>query len=95
MEQPTRQLIRRLGAVLIAAYLGIVVALALLKAATPVFERLSWAEVVYGPAIKSVSIFLLCVLGIWIELKIRVRLTRRSCRWNPAQHPIVDREPDR
>jgi len=85
MEQPTRQLIRRIGAVLMATYLGWVAILALLKAGTA-FPGIPWAEVVYGPAITTVSIFLLVVLGDWVELKIRGRA-------NPGGP--VDRGPDR
>jgi len=85
MEQPTRQLIRRIGLVMIAAYLGFVAILALIKAGTAA-EGLPWAEVVYGPAITTVSIFLLVVLGDWVELRIRGRA-------NPGGP--VDRGPDR
>jgi hypothetical protein len=66
MPVTTRQFLRRLAVLFVMAYPVGVGAMAALKP-----ERSPWAEVFYGPAITSVSCYLLVVFGVWLECRVR------------------------
>lgn len=63
--------IKLLGIAFSMYYVAMVAILVLLKATLSPADGLSWTEVVYGPAITVGSCFLLVVVGLWVEHRIR------------------------
>jgi len=73
-----RHFVHILGFALPVVYVVMVAGLALWKATSmPQSDRLSWAEVVYGPAITIVSYFLLFLAGIGIDHLISSRKCKK------------------
>jgi hypothetical protein len=72
MEPKDRHLIRVSGISFAALYVVLVGIFALWKASSmPQSNRLSWAEVLYGPAITILSCFLLFLGAVGIEHLIK------------------------
>jgi hypothetical protein len=73
METQQQPFIRRIVAPLALLYIAIVAVFSLLKAATPIFGAVPWAELIYGPAITIGSYFMLLIVALWIERLFRGR----------------------
>ena len=70
-SEPT--ILRRLAFAYILVYPILVASFALLKVTTQMANAVTWAELVFGPAITLVSAFALVWVGVWIECQIRIR----------------------
>ena len=70
MPLATRQFLRRLAVAFVGVYPVCVGALAILKGWLGA-EKTPWAEVFYGPAITLVSCYLLVVIGVWLECRMK------------------------
>ena len=73
MASSEHSLLRRLAFVSLLVYPILVVSFAALKVTTQFVDAVTWAELVYGPAITLISSFSLVWIGMWIERQIRFR----------------------
>ena len=68
-----RGLLRRAAVAFSALYVVLVAGFALLKALTPRWGAVAWAEIVYGPAITVFCGYLLFYVAVRVECLVRDR----------------------